>query len=188
MRVISGRFKGRTIRTVNDRSVRPATDRVRVTIFDMLANRLVLNGAHVLDLFAGSGSLGIEALSRGAAHVTFVELGREAMATIEQNLRSLGCLAGAELAEQDALGYLERARGPFDLVFADPPYGFPRTPDLPGIVMGRGLVRRGGYLLIEHTRDLGFADSALFFAGPEKKFGRTLITFFQPTPPGTPPS
>ncbi|MEW6509335.1 MAG: 16S rRNA (guanine(966)-N(2))-methyltransferase RsmD [Bacteroidota bacterium] len=187
MRVITGRFKGRAIGTVDDHAVRPATDRIRVTIFDMLANRLALRGAWVLDLFAGSGSLGIEALSRGAARVTFVEQGREAMAALEQNLRSLGCLEEAELVEQDALAYLNAARGPFHLVFADPPYGFPETPELPRIIVGHGLVRPGGYLLIEHTREVRFADADLYATGPEKKFGRTLITFFQPTLPGTPP-
>ena len=73
MRVTTGKFKGRTLRTVQDLSVRPATDRVRQTIFNVLAHRMVLDGCRVLDLFAGSGSLGIEALSRGAAHATFVE-------------------------------------------------------------------------------------------------------------------
>ncbi|MEK7250587.1 MAG: RsmD family RNA methyltransferase, partial [Bacteroidota bacterium] len=78
MRVISGIYKGRILKTVNDLSVRPVTDRVKQTLFDMLINRIEMDSATVLDLFAGSGGLGIEALSRGAAHVTFVESDSEA--------------------------------------------------------------------------------------------------------------
>ncbi|HXG01311.1 MAG TPA: RsmD family RNA methyltransferase, partial [Bacteroidota bacterium] len=92
MRVISGEYRGRILKSVNTLLVRPATDRVKQTIFDVLSTRLDLEGAIVLDLFAGSGSLGIEALSRGAAHATFVETNRDAARCIRQNLTALGCL------------------------------------------------------------------------------------------------
>lgn len=187
MRVITGLYKGRTIRTVDNLSVRPATDRVRVTIFNMLATRMVLEGARVLDLFAGSGSLGIESLSRGAAHATFVENGEEAAAFLEENLAMLGCLPATEIVEMDAWSYLGIARGPFDLVFADPPYSFAQTADLPGRVFGRGCVRPGGYLVMEHPHELHFAGTPDWTAGPEKKFGRTLVTFFQPLQKGSAP-
>ena len=185
MRVITGLYKGRTIRTVQDLSVRPATDRVRVTIFNMLASRMAFDGARVLDLFAGSGSLGIEALSRGAAHATFVEQGSAAAEYLEENVRLLGCIAATEIAEMDALSYLGTVRGDFDLVFADPPYEFARTAELPGLIFGRGIVRPGGYLVIEHAHDLHFEGTPDWTAGPEKKFGRTLVTFFQPHQKGS---
>lgn len=185
MRVITGLYKGRTIRTVSDLSVRPATDRVRVTIFNMLAHRIDFEGARVLDLFAGSGSLGIEALSRGAAHATFVEHGRDATHFLEENLRVLGCLAATEILEMEALSALAVVRGPFDIVFADPPYGFERTGEIPGLVFGRGAVQTGGYLIVEHAHDLHFEGNAAWTAGPEKKFGRTLVTFFQPQQKGS---
>lgn len=185
MRVITGLYKGRTIQTVRDLSVRPATDRVRVTIFNMLAHRMAFDGTRVLDLFAGSGSLGIEALSRGAAHATFVEQGGEAAEFLEENVRVLGCIAATEIVEMDAFSYLGIARGPFDLVFADPPYSFERTAELPGLVFGRGIVRPGGYLVMEHAHDLHFEGNPGWTAGPEKKFGRTLVTFFQPHQKGS---
>ncbi|HXX62411.1 MAG TPA: 16S rRNA (guanine(966)-N(2))-methyltransferase RsmD, partial [Bacteroidota bacterium] len=122
MRVIAGLYRGRTLLTVKDLSVRPATDRVRQTLFDMLTNRVVLDGARVLDLFAGSGSLGIEAISRGASHVTFIENARGALEFIERNLRTLGCTDLAEVLEMDAMSYLQQPREVFDIVFADPPY------------------------------------------------------------------
>ncbi len=182
MRVIAGRFKGRIISTVKDLSVRPALDRVRQTVFDMLANRIELEGATVLDLFAGSGSLGIEALSRGATSVTFVESAEEAAGYIERNVSMLGCLDASEIVQMDAMGYLRGKRPSFDLVFADPPYRFERTEELPGIIFGQNLVKPGGYLLIEHTTDLRFESAERYAAGPEKRFGRTVVTFFQEKP------
>jgi 16S rRNA (guanine966-N2)-methyltransferase len=179
MRVITGLYKGRTIRTVRDLSVRPATDRVRQTIFNMLENRILLEGSSVLDLFAGSGSLGIEALSRGAANVTFVETGRDAVAYLEENLRMLGCETAAEVYSMDAVDFLSRYHESYDLVFADPPYAYERTAELPALIFGQGIVRPGGYLLIEHAKGLHFESTQHYHVGPEKRFGRTLVTFFQ---------
>ena len=184
MRVITGLYKGRNITTVKDRSVRPATDRVRVTIFNMLTHRIDFDGISVLDLFAGSGSLGIEALSRGARHATFVEQGHEAAEYLEENLRILGCLRDAEIAEMDAISFLALPGGPYDIIFADPPYGFDRTAELPALVFHKDLVRPGGYLIIEHAQDCHFAGTPDWTAGPEKKFGRTLVTFFEPVRKG----
>lgn len=185
MRIITGTFKGRTIRTVKDLTVRPATDRVRQTIFNMLANRLDMEGARVLDLFAGSGSLGIEALSRGAASATFVESNEQAVDYLEMNVRSLGCEAATEILLMDAMSFLRGTSGPFDLVFADPPYAFTETTDLPEAVFGRNFVRPGGYLLIEHNTDIRFTATEIYLPGPEKKFGRTVVTFFRHQPPPT---
>lgn len=179
MRVISGQYKGRILRTVDDLSVRPATDRVKQTLFDMLANRIDLDGARVLDLFAGSGSLGIEALSRGAAHVTFVELDSRASDFIEKNLEMLGCTQETPIVQMDARAFINHTHERFDLVFADPPYTYEEMPELPGLIFGAGLVNAEGYLLIEHTKDISFADTGLYRAGPEKRFGRTVVTFFR---------
>jgi 16S rRNA (guanine(966)-N(2))-methyltransferase RsmD len=179
MRVITGLYKGRTIRTVKDLSVRPATDRVRQTIFNMLENRIPLEGSSVLDLFAGSGSLGIEALSRGAADVTFVETGRDAVAYLDDNLRMLGCESAAQVYRMDVVEFLGRHQGAHDLVFADPPYAYERTAELPALIFGKGMIRPSGYLLIEHAKDLHFDSTPHYHVGPEKRFGRTLVTFFQ---------
>jgi 16S rRNA (guanine966-N2)-methyltransferase len=188
MRVITGIYKGRVLKTVNDLSVRPATDRVKQTIFDMLANRIELDGAHVLDLFAGSGGLGIEALSRNAGHVTFVESNDDAVSYIDQNLEALGCENSADIISMDAMHYLRRSQGQFDLIFADPPYAYNETPNIPSIVFQDKRLKKHGYLLIEHASNLQFESSALYHAGPVKKFGRTIVTFFQhPSPEGSHP-
>ncbi len=183
MRIITGLYRGRTIRTVGGLAVRPATDRVRQSIFNMLSNRMHLAGASVLDLFAGSGSLGLEALSRGAASALFVEGERNAAAIIEETAREFGCGPAAVVVCSDAMAYLEQETEPYDLIFADPPYAFAGTADLPRIIFSRGLLRSGGYLLIEHARPLSFRSTELYTAGPAKRFGRTIVTFFQGAEP-----
>jgi 16S rRNA (guanine966-N2)-methyltransferase len=117
MRVVAGEFKGRRLQAPRGRRTRPTADRVREALFSMLGD---LSGLRALDLYAGSGALGIEALSRGAAEVTFVERDARAAATIERNLETVR--ARAEVRRQDVLRFLASAPGTFDLVFIDPPY------------------------------------------------------------------
>lgn len=117
MRVVAGRFKGRRLAAPRGTRTRPTADRVREALFSMLGD---VGGARVLDLYAGSGALGIEALSRGAVSAVFVERDPRAVAAIERNVEPLG--VEATVARADALRWLERAEGQFDLVFCDPPY------------------------------------------------------------------
>jgi 16S rRNA (guanine966-N2)-methyltransferase len=117
VRVVAGEFKGRRLRMPRGAPTRPTADRVREALFSMLGD---VTGARVLDLYAGSGALGIEALSRGAATAVFVERDARAAAAIRANLDAVG--VEAEISGQDALAYLTRADGVFDLVFCDPPY------------------------------------------------------------------
>jgi 16S rRNA (guanine966-N2)-methyltransferase len=139
----------------------------------------------VLDLFAGSGSLGIEALSRGASRAVFVESGREAATVIRENLGALGCPDDGDVYQADAMEFIARETDAYDLVFADPPYAYPATEGLPGAIFAKHLIKPGGYLLIEHSTDLRFESAPLYDAGPVKKFGRTLVTFFRNPSNGT---
>jgi len=179
MRIITGLYKGRTLKTVPGLSVRPATERVRQTLFNMLVNRVDFDGVQVLDLFAGSGSLGFEALSRGARRVVFVERDSDALKYLEENATVLRCLDAVEIHSADAAQYIQSTSERFDLVFADPPYAYTGTASLPEWIFSRGMINDGGYLLIEHSSSLHFEDHPLYSPGPEKKFGRTLVTFFQ---------
>jgi 16S rRNA (guanine966-N2)-methyltransferase len=117
VRVVAGEFKGRRLRMPRGAPTRPTADRVREALFSMLAD---VAGARVLDLYAGSGALGIEALSRGAASAVFVERDARAAATIRANLEAVG--AEAEISREDALAFVRRDRRSYDLVFCDPPY------------------------------------------------------------------
>jgi len=117
MRVVAGAHKGRRLQAPRGRRTRPTTDRVREALFSLLGD---VSGARVLDLYAGSGALGIEALSRGASAATFVDSDARAVAAIRRNLQAIGVEADAR--RQDVVRFLASAPGRFDLVFADPPY------------------------------------------------------------------
>jgi 16S rRNA (guanine966-N2)-methyltransferase len=118
VRVVAGELRGRRLAAPPGRSTRPTSDRVREALFAILEP---IAEARVLDLYAGSGALGIEALSRGAAHADFVEGDVRAAGTIRRNLAALG-LTAAAVHRRDALAFLGSGSGPYDLVFADPPY------------------------------------------------------------------
>ncbi|MBI5216070.1 MAG: 16S rRNA (guanine(966)-N(2))-methyltransferase RsmD [Ignavibacteriae bacterium] len=178
MRIIAGEFKGRTLVSVRDNSVRPATDRVKSTIFNMLQNRLRIHGANVLDLFAGTGNLGFEALSRGAANTVFVESSNNVVRTIQKNIELLKCDERAEVIQLDALYYLNSCREKFDLIFADPPYAYEQTKELPSLIFEKNLLNNDGLLIIEHTKHITFEQSDKFQLSVQKEFGQTRVSFF----------
>ena len=117
MRIVAGEFKGRRLHAPRGAGTRPTADRVREALFSILGD---VSGARVLDLYAGSGALGIEALSRGAESALFVERDQQALAALRRNLEAVG--ADADVRRQDVSRFLARPEGTFDLVFCDPPY------------------------------------------------------------------
>lgn len=127
MRIIAGEFRSVALASVGKGDagahLRPTTDRVRESLFNVLAHRDVIPGARVLDLFAGTGALGLEALSRGASHVSFVDDGRVAQRLILQNIKKLRAETRTALLRCDATRLPACAGDPFDLIFIDPPYG-----------------------------------------------------------------
>src|SRR5947207_311624 len=119
MRVVAGSARGQKLLVVPGHGTRPILDRVKTSLFDMLRPRIP--GMTVLDLFAGSGSVGIEALSQGAAHCTFIDRGHLAVATIKRNLALTGFSDRAEVRQTDAFGYLRGSKRSFDLIYIAPP-------------------------------------------------------------------
>ena len=186
MRVIAGSFKGRRLVTPRWAGLRPTSDKLRETLFNVVATRL--EGARVLDGFAGTGAIGIEALSRGAAHVTFVECERRAAALVAENLERCGVEQGYAIICAPFREAVGGRLGPrdFDLIFLDPPYDEER---LDGILKVAGdRLADAGLLVLEHarrrrapeaagrmqwTRTLASGDSALEFYEPAAQ-GRTL--------------
>jgi 16S rRNA (guanine966-N2)-methyltransferase len=141
LRVVAGELRGRRLRAPRGTRTRPTADRVREALFSMLGD---VSDARVLDLYAGSGALGIEALSRGAGSAVFVERDPRAAAVLEHNLGSLGL--EQRVVREDALRFLARGEGTFDLVFCDPPYDSasrlagPLAERLPAITPGGALI------------------------------------------------
>jgi 16S rRNA (guanine966-N2)-methyltransferase len=147
MRIIAGQWRGRALAAPPGDTTRPTADRVREALFSMLASRLgSFEGLRVLDGFAGTGALGLEALSRGAAHCVFVETGRDALTALRANIEKLGAPATVMAAPVASLG---RAHAPCDLLLLDPPYGEGLA--LPALVrlLEQGWVAPGALLSVE---------------------------------------
>lgn len=152
-RIVSGAAKGRRL-AVPPVGTRPTSERAREALFNTLRSYLDLEGMHVLDLFAGSGAVGLEALSRGAASVTLVEAGRAACAIVRRNSELVG-LPGARVHHRDAVAYLSgpEPEHPFDLVFADPPYEYPddRLAEVLAALTRPGWVARDAVVVVERA-------------------------------------
>lgn len=171
MRVVSGDLGGRKLVTPDGSDTRPTSDRVREAMFNSLFSLDAIEGARVLDAFAGSGALGIEALSRGALHATFVETGRNALAALRENLETLQLGAQGRVVPGDALAHLERtaAEGShYDLVLLDPPYGFDQWDEL------LAAVPVGARVVIESDREVVVPDS--WEVHRRKRYGGTVVT------------
>ena len=184
MRVIAGRLGGRKLVAPPGDATRPTADRVREALFSVLAD---LEGARVLDLFAGTGALGVEALSRGAMHATFVEQARPALRALRQNLHTLGIEDATtvlpipvERALKSAPWELES----FDLVFIDPPYALMRNgrfSDPIGAAMERGLATAlcpGGHVIIEHGSDEQAPEVSGITLEQTRVYGDTALSFY----------
>lgn len=176
MRITGGTAKGVPLRALSGADTRPTTDMARKAIFDILGSSV--EGARVLDLFAGTGALGIEALSRGAAEAVFVETSREACGVILQNLGTSGQRGSGIVRRRDAEKFLARAAtDPFDLAFLDPPYG--RGLRFVAHILGKlgagSWIRPGGTVVVEAASGsvewpAGFRETR------SKRFGRTQVT------------
>ena len=155
MRIIAGQAHGRRLKAPRGLRTRPTSARARESIFSRLAVRLDFEGVRVLDIFAGSGSLGIESLSRGAASVTFVDSSRDAINVMRSNLSTLGLLDRARIVTSDvhrALAELGSEGERFDLVFVDAPYKNDVSAQVLTALDERGLVAPGGWIVIEQSK------------------------------------
>ncbi len=176
MRIIGGKYRSRVLAEFPGTEVRPTADRVKESLFNILS--LKIYGARVLDLFSGSGALGLECLSRGAREVVFNDVSRESVRLLEKNMRMLGI--EKEFAKVYLFDYsacLELLKGQFDLVFIDPPYrmeyGIPALKK----IAERGLLSENGVAVYE--RDRPFEGEAGLEKYDERKYGKTYLTFFR---------
>jgi len=174
-------YRGRKLLPMKGLAVRPMTDRVRQTVFDVLSNRINWEGISVLDLFAGSGSLGIEAISRGAEKVTCVDNSRNSLEILNANLRALGCEDRVHIHQADVLWYLKNVRSEFDLIFADPPYRLEEIGQLPSLIAQSSASRVGTYVVMEHGRETNVNVPEDVYEITRKQFGQTTALILKVT-------
>ncbi len=181
MRITGGIFRGRVLKVPKSDAIRPTQDRVREALFSILAPEVA--GADFLDLFAGSGAVGLEALSRGARSATFVERDRRHLAVLDENLKALGAAATAVAA--DCYRYVETYSGPgFSIAFADPPYALGEERGYAGTLAslaGRGVVRPGGLFVAEMTAVQRAEDTPGWELLRDRTYGKTRLCIWRRT-------
>ena len=177
MRITGGALARRTFDAPRGDRTRPTADRVREALFSALGSRIDLAGARVLDLFAGSGALGFEALSRGAASAVLVERHGPTLALARRNARALGLADRVAFRRADALAFVAETPARFDLVLADPPYALAELADLPGRLRP---LAPGGLVVVEHDGRHAFDDAPGWLQS--RAYGGTVVTLFAGAP------
>ncbi len=177
MRIIAGRFRGTGLTPVGKGDaaahLRPTSDRVRESLFSMLTHQDAIEGARVLDLFAGTGALGLEALSRGASHVTFVESGRAAQRLLRTNIARLRVEAETRILSTDATRLGDCPDERFDLVFLDPPYA--KALGEKALNAATNWLQPGALVVWEEAAPM--APPAGFHLHDQRRYGSTFVTF-----------
>lgn len=185
MRIIAGQHRGVGLVSVGKGDtaahLRPTTDRVRESLFNVLTHHDVIAGARVLDLFAGTGALGLEALSRGAAHAAFVDDGRVAQGLIRQNIAKLRAGDDTEIIRRDALRLPRCDGAPFDLVFLDPPYGKELGEKALAAADAGGWLAPEAFIVWEEARPITAPEG--FERVDHRRYGDTHITLLSKTVP-----
>jgi 16S rRNA (guanine966-N2)-methyltransferase len=185
MRIVGGQFRGRTLATPRGAEIRPTSDRLRESLFNILIHGHgdPVTGARVLDLFAGTGALGLEAMSRGAAFALFVDEGSEARALIRENVATLGLGGATRIFRRDAtkLGAAHPIE-PFSLIFLDPPYG--RGLAGPALVSARegGWLAREALIVVEEAAGAAFAAPENFTEMERRRYDDTELVFLTLAP------
>ncbi|UYN99497.1 MAG: 16S rRNA (guanine(966)-N(2))-methyltransferase RsmD [Devosia sp.] len=180
MRIVAGKFRGKPLSSPSDDSIRPTSDRVRESMFNILGSRLgpVLTGKRVLDLFAGTGALGLEALSRGAAHVTFVDMGAEARGLIRDHIEAFGAAGITKLLRRDATALGKPGSfGQFDLIFLDPPYGQGLGEKALGELAANGWIAPGATIVWEESAAVDVIIPDDFALDDTREYGAAAVRF-----------
>lgn len=182
-RIIAGRFRGRRLLVPTGRDIRPTTDRMRERLFSMLMHPRYpdIVGAQVADLFAGTGALGLEALSRGAAHVTFVEKSSASLACLKENIKALGAEGETSIMQASASA-LPAARAPHDFIFMDPPYRMGLVGPTLDRILENGWLAEDGVIICELATDDPLDLPAGLHLTDERTQGQQRVVFLTRTP------
>jgi 16S rRNA (guanine966-N2)-methyltransferase len=182
MRIVGGELRGRALASPHTNAIRPTTDRTREAVFNVLAHRFGerVQGARVLDLFAGTGALGLEALSRGASQAVFIEESVEGRGLIRTNIETFGLTGRTKIFRRDATALGEAGTmAPFDLVFADPPYGKGLGERALNSAKAGSWMANRALCVVEETASAAFNPGPDFSVVDERSYGETIIRFIE---------
>ena len=176
MRVITGAARGRRLKTLEGNDVRPTTDRVKEAVFSII--QFEVQAAKVLDLFAGSGQMGIEALSRGAKLAVFVDQSRQSLEVVRENLKSTGLTAGSRVVTMDYKSFLVGCKDRFDIAFLDPPYHQGLLKEALPLVAA--CMESGGVILCEHQKGEELPETVVDFKLQKQyNYGKITVTAYR---------
>lgn len=176
LRIISGELKGRFIKVPDSKFIRPTTDRVRETLFNLLNNRISFDGIKVLDLYAGSGALGLEFISRGAAEVDFIEKNFVISKNLSENIASLNVTAQCKIFKMEAVKFTSlRSHSSYDLILADPPFFKDDIYQVVENIQTNGFLNDGGFIFIERSIQTKSKDTQNFKCEPFKIIGDACL-------------
>ena len=176
MRIITGIYKGRHFDIPRSFKARPTTDFAKENIFNVMSGYMDFEGATALDLFSGTGSISLELLSRGCERVVSVELDRDHHRFISECLKKLDTQACLPL-RGDVFRFIKSCRQQFDFIFADPPYALKELPQIPDLVLDKGLLKEGGVFVFEHGKNYDFSQHPRFVE--HRNYGSVNFTLFQ---------
>ena len=176
MRIISGIYGGRRLSPPKNITARPTTDFAKESLFNLLNNRMDFEGIDVLDLFAGTGGIGLECISRGAREVTAVEIAHVQQNWIISCCKQLG-IRNLSVIRGDVFKFLSACRTKYDFIFADPPYALEELPALPDLILKQEILKEDGWLVIEHGKDTDFCSHPNHVE--TRVYGSVHFSFFQ---------
>lgn len=179
MRIIAGDYKGRRLHTPVDERIRPTTDKVKEAVFSMLDSQIGLFGIRALDLFSGTGNLGLEALSRGARHCWFGDSSRDSLKLIKENIAYCRAQDKSTVLAGDFRKTLGRLETRMDVIFLDPPYGMGLLPECFSLIREYGCLAEDGLIVAEHRREEQLPEELEGFEKiKEKKYGTVVISIY----------
>jgi 16S rRNA (guanine(966)-N(2))-methyltransferase RsmD len=177
MRIISGKYKGRRFNPPKNLKARPTTDIAKEGLFNILSNTIDFEDISVLDMFAGSGSMGFEFVSRGCRNVTSLEIDNGNYHFIRKIIKELGIEDVINTCKCDSFKFINKTNSKFDLIFADPPYDHKDLEKIPDLIFEKKLLNDEGLLILEHPKDKSFQEHPRFF--DNRKYGHVNFSFFK---------
>jgi len=177
VRIIRGKFKTRRYPVPKGFPSRPTTDFAKEGLFNLIENRIDLFDLKILDLCAGTGNISFEFLSREAGHVTAIDSNFNCVRHMKSMARKFECEGEINILKSDILKFLKSAKGPYDLIFADPPYAYDQHEEIHQLIFENGLLTEGGWLIMEHSKETNLENRTHFDFS--RKYGGVTFSFFQ---------